>query len=97
MWKSGIRRKAGFLAAAGLLDYALQLEMPVILVRRLTTQEFGDYCLVWLVAETGLILFPPRSLYSFSCRAPLLQPAQSWSATRSQVSSLLGGSRFCCV
>jgi hypothetical protein len=42
MWKSGIRRKIGFLAAAALLDHALQLEVPVILVRRLTTQEFGD-------------------------------------------------------
>ena len=54
--RSGIRRKAGFLAAAGLLDYALQLAVPVILVRHLTTQEFGDYRLVWLLVETGLIL-----------------------------------------
>jgi len=72
MWKSGIRRKAGFLAAAGLLDYALQLGVPVILVRHLTTKEFGDYRLVWLVAETGLILFPlflPQSLFFFLPRA----------------------------
>jgi O-antigen/teichoic acid export membrane protein len=70
--RSGIRRKAGFLAAAGLLEYALQLGVPVILVRHLTTQEFGDYRLVWLVAETGLILFPlflPQSLFYFLPRA----------------------------
>jgi O-antigen/teichoic acid export membrane protein len=69
---SGIRRKAGFLAAAGLLDYALQLAVPVVLVRHLTTQEFGDYRLVWLLVETGLILFPlflPQSLFYFLPRA----------------------------
>jgi O-antigen/teichoic acid export membrane protein len=70
--RSGIRRKAGFLAAAGLLDYALQLGLPVILVRPLTTQEFGDHRLVGLVVETGLILFSlflPRSLFYFLPRA----------------------------
>ena len=70
--RSGIRRKAGFLAAAGLIEYALQLGVPVILVRHLTTQEFGEYRLVWLVAQTGLILFPlflPQSLFYFLPRA----------------------------
>jgi O-antigen/teichoic acid export membrane protein len=70
--RSGIRRNAGFLATAGLLDYALQLGVPVILVRHLTAQEFGDYRLVWLVAQTGLILFPlflPQSLFYFLPRA----------------------------
>ena len=70
--RSRIRRRAGFLAAAGLLEYALQFCVPVILVRHLTTQEFGDYRLVWLVAETGLILFPlflPQSLFYFLPRA----------------------------
>lgn len=69
---SGIRRKAGFLAAAGLLEYALQMALPVILVRHLTRQEFGDYRLSWLVASTGLILFPlflPQSLFYFLPRA----------------------------
>ncbi|MDA9493651.1 hypothetical protein XI08_32225 [Bradyrhizobium sp. CCBAU 11361] len=58
--------------AAGLLDYALQLGVPVILVRHLTAQEFGDYRLVWLVAQTGLILFSlflPQSLFYFLPRA----------------------------
>lgn len=75
--RSGIRRKTGVLAAAGLLDCALQFGVSVILVRHLTTQEFGDYRLVWLIVETGLILFPfsCRSLYSISCRAPLPEPA----------------------
>lgn len=52
-------------------DYALQLWLAVILVRQLTTQEFGDHRPVWLV-ETGLILFPlflPRSLFHFLPRA----------------------------
>ncbi|QHO72373.1 hypothetical protein ACH79_06790 [Bradyrhizobium sp. CCBAU 051011] len=72
--RSGIRRKAVFLAAAGLLDYVLQLAVPVVLVRHLTTQEFGDYRLVWLLVETGLILFPlflPQSLFYF---LPLAAP-----------------------
>ena len=51
----GIRRKAGFLAAAGLLDYALQLGLPVILVRHLTTQEFGDRK---LISKAYLLLAP---------------------------------------
>lgn len=76
--RSGIRREAGFLAAAGLLDYALQLGGPVILIRHLTTQEFADYRLVWLVAETRLIpfpLFPPRSLfYVLPSAAPGTRP-----------------------
>src|SRR5262249_5156699 len=50
--RSAIRRKAGFLATAGLIEYALQLGVPVILVRHLTKQGFGDYRLMWLVAET---------------------------------------------
>ncbi|WFU22179.1 lipopolysaccharide biosynthesis protein [Bradyrhizobium sp. CB1717] len=69
---SGIRRKAGFLAAAGLLEYAMQLAVPVILVRHLTKQEFGDYRLMWLLAQAGLILFPlflPQSLFYFLPRA----------------------------
>jgi O-antigen/teichoic acid export membrane protein len=46
--------------------------VPVVLVRHLTTQEFGEYRLVWLVAQTGLILFPlflPQSLFYFLPRA----------------------------
>ncbi|MBR0706639.1 lipopolysaccharide biosynthesis protein [Bradyrhizobium liaoningense] len=69
---SGIRRKAGFLATAGLFEYAIQMALPVILVRHLTQQEFGDYRLMWLVASTGLILFPlflPQSLVYFLPRA----------------------------
>jgi len=68
----GILRKASFLAAAGLVEYALQLVLPVILVRYLTKSEFGDYRLIWLVAATALILFPlcmPQSLFYFLPRA----------------------------
>ncbi|SFI17639.1 lipopolysaccharide biosynthesis protein [Bradyrhizobium sp. Gha] len=69
---SGIRRKAGFLAAAGVFEYAMQMALPVILVRHLSQQEFGDYRLMWLVAGTGLILFSlflPQSLIYFLPRA----------------------------
>ena len=69
---SRIRRKASFLVAAGLIEYALQFVLPVILVRYLTKQEFGDYRLIWLLAATGLILFPlflPPSLFYFLPRA----------------------------
>ncbi|MFB9266928.1 lipopolysaccharide biosynthesis protein [Bradyrhizobium erythrophlei] len=69
---SRIRRKASSLAAAGLLEYAVQMALPVILVRHLTKQEFGDYRLIWLVATTGVILFPlflPQSLLYFLPRA----------------------------
>jgi O-antigen/teichoic acid export membrane protein len=69
---SRIGRKAVFLGAAGLLDYAMQMALPVILVRHLTKQEFGDYRLIGLVATTGLILFPlflPQSLVYFLPRA----------------------------
>jgi len=69
---SGIGRKAGFLAAAGLLEYTLQMALPVILVRHLTKEQFGDYRLMWLLATTGVILFPlflPQSLFYFLPRA----------------------------
>jgi O-antigen/teichoic acid export membrane protein len=69
---SRIRRKASFLAAARLIEYASQLVLPAILVRYLTKQEFGDYRLIWLVASTALILFPlftPQSLFYFLPRA----------------------------
>lgn len=69
---SSIRRKAGFLAIAGLLEHALQMALPVVLVRHLTKQEFGDYRLMWLLATTGVILFSfflPQSLFYFLPRA----------------------------
>ena len=67
-----ISRKAGFLAAAGLLEYTLQMALPVILVRHLTKEQFGDYRLMWLLATTGVILFLlflPQSLFYFLPRA----------------------------
>lgn len=63
-----VRRGATFLGIAGLIEYALQLLLPVILVRTLTQQEFGDYRLVWLVATTAIAVFPfaiPLSLFHF--------------------------------
>lgn len=67
-----VRRKAGFLAVAGVVEYALQLLLPVILVRYLTKAEFGDYRVAWLIATTALIFFPlfmPQALFYFLPRA----------------------------
>ena len=69
---SGLLYKTGFLAAAGLIEYALQFALPVVLVRYLPKSDFGEYRLVWLLASTGLILFPlftAQSLFYFLPRA----------------------------
>ena len=60
------------LGAAGVIEYGLQLLLPVILVRSLTAEAFGDYRLVWLLATTALAIFPlfiPGSLFHFLPRA----------------------------
>ena len=69
---SGLLYKTGFLAAAGLIEYALQFALPVVLVRYLPKTDFGEYRLIWLLASTGLILFPlftAQSLFYFLPRA----------------------------
>lgn len=56
------------LAVAGIVEYAAQLLLPVVLVRHLSVVEFGEYRLVWLVASTALAIFPffmPRALFYF--------------------------------
>ena len=63
-----IRRSASFLAVAGIVDYGLQILLPIVLARTLSPEAFGDYRLVWLVAATAVALFPtamPLSLFSF--------------------------------
>lgn len=61
------------LAVAGVVEYAAQLLLPVVLVRHLSVAEFGEYRLVWLVASTALAIFPffmPRTLFYFLPRLP---------------------------
>lgn len=56
------------LAVAGIVEYAAQMLLPVVLVRHLSVAEFGEYRLVWLVASTALAIFPffmPRTLFYF--------------------------------
>jgi O-antigen/teichoic acid export membrane protein len=46
----------------------MQLVLPVILVRTVNPEAFGDYRLVWLIAVTALAVFPmamPLSLFHF--------------------------------
>lgn len=59
-------RQSAWLGAAGLIEYAAQLMLPVILVRHLTQAEFGDYRLFWLIAGSAVAVFPfflPQSLF----------------------------------
>jgi len=61
-------KNSSALAVAGIVEYAAQLLLPVVLVRHLSVTEFGEYRLVWLVASTALAIFPffmPRTLFYF--------------------------------
>jgi O-antigen/teichoic acid export membrane protein len=60
------------LAIAGVVEWGLQILLPVFLVRVLTGDEFGDYRLVWLIAMTGQAVFTffmPQSLFYLLPRA----------------------------
>lgn len=61
-------KHSSVLAGAGVVEYAAQLLLPVVLVRYLSVAEFGEYRLVWLVANTALAIFPffmPSALFYF--------------------------------
>jgi O-antigen/teichoic acid export membrane protein len=56
------------LGAANAYDYAMQLLLPVVLVRCLEAEDFGGYRLLWLAVGTVMALAPlamPQSLYYF--------------------------------
>jgi O-antigen/teichoic acid export membrane protein len=60
--------KAKYLAAASAVEYAVQLLVPVYLVRTLSHEEFASYRFMWLLAgtlTTTLLLGFPASLYYF--------------------------------
>jgi O-antigen/teichoic acid export membrane protein len=68
MKRGSLRLGALALAAAGLIEYALQIILSVILVRQLSAAEFGEYRLVWLLAATVLpvlVMSLPQSLFFF--------------------------------
>ncbi|MGE5116994.1 MAG: lipopolysaccharide biosynthesis protein [Betaproteobacteria bacterium] len=65
--------KAKYLVAASAVEYAVQLLVPVFLVRTLTHEEFASYRFMWLLAGTltgSLLLGFPASLYYFLPREP---------------------------
>jgi O-antigen/teichoic acid export membrane protein len=67
-----LTRRALSLAAANALDYALQLLLPVVLVRQLTPADVGGYRLLWLVAGTVMAVVTETmagSLYYFLPRS----------------------------
>jgi O-antigen/teichoic acid export membrane protein len=64
----GLGRRALSLGTANAIDYALQFLLPVVLVRCLEPEAFGQYRLLWLAAATAMALVTqamPGSLYYF--------------------------------
>lgn len=76
---ASLRRGAVTLAMANLADFALQLLLPVALVRLLAPADFAGYRLAWLAIGTAMAVAPfalPRSLFYFLPRsAPAAQRA----------------------
>ena len=67
-----LKRRALSLGAARGFEYAIQLLLPVVLVRCLEPEAFGQYRLLWLVVGTvmaGATLCMPASLFYFLPRA----------------------------
>ena len=84
-----MRRGAISLTAAGMFDFALQLLLPVLLVRLLPASAFADYRLAWLAIGTAMAIAPlalPRSLFYF---LPRTVPAQQVAYVHNTVLLLL--------
>lgn len=67
-----LKRGAVTLAAASMLDFGLQILLPVALVRLLPGPAFADYRLAWLAIGAAMALAPfalPRSLFYFLPRS----------------------------
>ncbi len=61
-----LKRRALSLGVARGFEYAIQVLLPVVLVRCLDPEAFGQYRLLWLVVGTvmaGATLAMPASLY----------------------------------
>jgi O-antigen/teichoic acid export membrane protein len=68
----GLARRAVSLGAANAFDYAFQFLLPVVLVRCLDTEAFGQYRLLWLAVGTVMAIVTmamPGSLYYFLPRS----------------------------
>lgn len=67
-----LQRRAFLLGGANALDYAIQFLLPVVLVRSLSAESFGQYRLIWLAVMTIMAIVPlamPHSLYYFLPRS----------------------------
>lgn len=67
-----LNRRALTLGGSNAFDYAMQFLLPVVLVRTLTADDFGQYRLLWLAITTVTGVLPlsmPQSLYYFLPRA----------------------------
>ncbi|OHC70288.1 MAG: hypothetical protein A2045_13020 [Rhodocyclales bacterium GWA2_65_20] len=67
-----LKRRALTLGAAHAFDYAMHFLLPVVLVRFLTPEAFGQYRLLWLAIMTVMVLVPlnmPQTLYYFLPRS----------------------------
>lgn len=67
-----LKRRALTLGAAKSFEYATQFLLPIVLVRCLTTEDFGQYRLLWLTVMTIIAVAPlamPQSLYYFLPRS----------------------------
>ncbi len=67
-----LKRRALSLGAVKTFDYAMQFLLPVVLVRCLDAETFGEYRLLWLAVGTVMSLAPlniPQSLYFFLPRS----------------------------
>ena len=71
--EAGLRQSALLLGVAGAVEFCLQMLVPVILVRCLDQTAFGQYRLLWLLANTAMAIAPafmPQSLFYFLPRVP---------------------------
>lgn len=67
-----LKHRALSLGAANAFDYAMQFLLPVVLVRFLAPEAFGQYRLLWLAVMTVMVVVPlnmPNVLYYFLPRA----------------------------
>lgn len=67
-----LKQRALTLGSANAFDYGMQFLLPIVLVRCLSTEEFGQYRLLWLVVMTVMAIVPlamSQSLYYFLPRS----------------------------
>lgn len=65
---TNLKRNTVLLTGSGMVEFGLQFLIPIIFVRHLDPNAFGQYRLLWLVAGTALALAPafmPQSLFYF--------------------------------